>query len=101
MPARLQKCKAHSGSSMKNVWFYAEYAGACNNQTNGNVVAVFVGNGIFWSSGTACYEGMAAVYNQLDSPTGVALSYLRQNCKSVSERQAWEIHLRLFERLVG
>ena len=68
----------------------------------GNVVAVLALNGAYWSSGKLCYETIAALFEQPDSPvacTGVALDYLRQRCRRVSEAQARVIHPALFKRL--
>ena len=59
-------------------------------------------NGIYWSSGTICYEAIAAVFDWPNSPvagTGVACDYLRHKCKRISEAKARIIHPALFERL--
>jgi hypothetical protein len=59
-------------------------------------------NGSYWSSGRLCYEALAALFVRPNSPvagTGVALGYVRQKCKRISEAQARTIHPALFERL--
>ncbi len=59
-------------------------------------------NGSYWSSDKLCYEAIAALFEQPNSPvagTGVALDYLRQKCKRISEAKARTIHPALFERL--
>jgi hypothetical protein len=87
---------------VKGVRFYDEYINTTKRQPTGNVVAVFVENGVFWSNGQACYEALAGIYAHGDSPvasTGVSLDYLSKNCKRISEQKARKIHHRLFERL--
>ena len=66
------------------------------------MVAALVLNGIYWSSGTWCYEAVAGLFDQPNSPvagTGVAIDYLRGRCKRVSEAKARMIHPALFRRL--
>ena len=66
------------------------------------MVAALVLNGSYWSSGTICYEAIAAVFdwpNALVAGTGVACDYLRQKCKHISEAKARIIHPALFGRL--
>ncbi len=66
------------------------------------MVAALVLNGSYWSSGTICYEAIAAVFdwpNALVTGTGVACDYLRQKCKRISEATARTLHPALFERL--
>ena len=66
------------------------------------MVAALVLNGSYWSSGTICYEAIAAVFDwpkALVAGTGVACDYLRQKCKLISEAKARTIHPALFETL--
>ena len=87
---------------MTGIRFYAEFQDKSKCQPGGNVVAVLALNGAYWSSGELCYEAIAALFEQPDSPvagTGVALGYLRQRCRRVSEAQARAIHPALFKRL--
>lgn len=87
---------------MKGVRFYAEYENVSKTQPTGNVIAVFVDEDIYWSSGKACHEAIGGIYARPNSPvatTGASLDYLSQKCKRVSEQKAREIHPRLFERL--
>ena len=87
---------------MKGVRFYLEFRDKSKRQSSGTVVAALVLNGSYWSSGRVCYEAVAALFGRPNSPvagTGVALDYLRQKCKRVSEAEARIIHPALFERL--
>jgi hypothetical protein len=87
---------------MTGIRFYAEFEDKSKRQPAGNVVAALVLNGTYWSSGRVCYEAIAALFDQPDSPvagTGVALDYLRAKCKRVSQAKARAIHPALFERL--
>jgi hypothetical protein len=87
---------------MNGVRFYLEFGDISKRQSGGTVVAALVLNGSYWSSGKLCYEAIAALFEQPDSPvagTGVALDYLRRNCKRISEAKARIIHPALFERL--
>ncbi len=87
---------------MKGIRFYLEFTDQSKRQSGGTVVAALVLNGCYWSSGTCCYEAIAAVFNQPNSlvaGTGVALDYLRLKCKRISEPKARTIHPALFERL--
>jgi hypothetical protein len=87
---------------MTGIRFYAEFRDKSKRQPGGNVVAVLVLNGAYWSSGKLCYEAIAALFEQPDSPvagTAVVLDYLRQKCKRISEAKARTIHPALFERL--
>ena len=82
--------------------FYAEFQDQSKRQPGGNVVAVLALNGAYWNSGKPCYEAIAALFEQPDSPvagTGVALDYLRQRCQRVSEARARAIHPALFQGL--
>ena len=87
---------------MNGVRFYLEFSDSSKRQSGGTVVAALVINGSYWSSGKLCYEAIAALFDRPNSPvagTGVALDYLRQNCKRISEARARIIHPALFERL--
>ena len=87
---------------MTGIRFYAEFHDKSKHQPGGNVVAVLALNGAYWSSGKLCYEAIAALFEQSDSPvagTGVARDYLRQRCQRVSEARARAIHPKLFKRL--
>jgi hypothetical protein len=87
---------------MNGIRFYLEFNDQSKRQPGGNVVAVLALNGAYWSSGKLCYEAIPALFEQPDSPvagTGVALAYLRQRCKRVSEAKARAIHPALFRRL--
>jgi len=64
--------------------------------------AALVCNGLYLSNGKLCYEAIAAVFalhNSRVAGTGVALDYLRQKCRRISEAKARKIHPALFERL--
>jgi hypothetical protein len=87
---------------MNGIRFYLVFKDKSKRQPGGNVVAVLALNGAYWSSGKLCYEAIAALFEQPDSPvagTGVALDYLRQRCQRVSEAQARATHPALFQRL--
>ena len=87
---------------MNGIRFYEELTDKSKRKSGGTVVAALVLNGGYWSSGTICYEALAAVFDWPNSPvagTGVACDYLRQKCKRVSEARARSIHPALFERL--
>ena len=87
---------------MNGIRFYHEFTNTRKRQSAGTIVAACVCNGVFFSTGKACYEAFVGVFDQPDSPvnfSAVSLDYLRTRCKRVSERQAREIHPRLFERL--
>jgi len=87
---------------MNGVCFYQEFSDKSKRKPGGTVVAALVLNGRYWSSGTICYETLAAVFDWPNSPvagTGVSLDYLRQKCKRINEAQARTIHPVLFERL--
>jgi hypothetical protein len=87
---------------MNGVRFYREFSDKSKRKPGGTVVAALVLNGSYWSSGTICYEALAAVFDRPNSPvagTGVSLDYLRQKCKRIGEAQARTIHPVLFERL--
>jgi hypothetical protein len=87
---------------MNGIRFYLEYTDKSKRKSGGTVVAALVLNGSYLSSGTICYEALAAVFGWANSPvagTGVALDYLRQKCKHINEAKARTIHPALFERL--
>jgi len=87
---------------MNGIRFYLEFKDKSKREPGGTVVAVLVLNGSYWSSGTVCYEAIAALFDRPNSPvagTGVAHDYLRQQCKRISEAKARAIHPGLFERL--
>jgi len=87
---------------MNGIRFYLESKDKSKHKLGGTVVAALVLNGSYWSSGTICYEALAAVFDWPNSPvagTGVAWDYLRQKCKRISEAKARTIHPALFERL--
>jgi multisubunit Na+/H+ antiporter MnhG subunit len=87
---------------MNGIRFYLEFTDKSKRQSGGTVVAVLALNGCHWSSGKLCYEAIAALFEQSNSPvasTGVALNYLRQHCRRISEAKARTIHPALFERL--
>lgn len=87
---------------MQGIRFYLEFTDAAKRQSGGNVVAALVANGSYRSSGTVCYEAIAALFDQPNAPvasTGVALDYLRLKCKRISEAKARILHPALFARL--
>ena len=87
---------------MNGIRFYREFTDESKHKPSDTVVAALVLNGSYWSSGTICYEAIAAVFDWPNSPvagTGVARDYLRQKCKRISEATARTIHPALFERL--
>jgi hypothetical protein len=82
--------------------FYEEFSDTSKRSSAGTIVAALVCNGLYWSSGRVCYEAVAGLFDQPNSPvagTGVACNYLRQKCKRISEAKARTIHPALFERL--
>lgn len=87
---------------MKHFRFYQEFTSDSRKTPTGNVVAAITGNGAFISGGKACFEAIAALISQPDSPvagTAASLDYLRTRCKRVSETKARAIHPSLFARL--
>ena len=87
---------------MNGLRFYLEFKDKSKRKPGGTVVAALVLNGTYWSSGRCCYEAIAALFDRPNSPvagTGVALDYLREKCKRISEANARSIHPALFERL--
>jgi len=87
---------------MSGMCFYEEFSDTSKRSSAGTIVAALVCNGLYWSSGRVCYEAVAGLFDQPNSPvagTGVACNYLRQKCKRISEAKARTIHPALFERL--
>ena len=90
---------------MKGIRFYEELKGR---DSTSNVIASLHGNGIFYSSSgnpkmsIPCYEAIASLFETPNSPvasTSVAVEYLQEYCKRVSEKKARELHPELFKRL--
>jgi hypothetical protein len=68
-------------------------------QHQGNVTAILVANGIFYSDNRACYEAIGAVFFRPNSPcegTAASLEWMRTCGKRISEKEAREIHPELF-----
>jgi hypothetical protein len=87
---------------MSGICFYQEFRDQSKHRSVGTIIAALVCNGLYWSSGSVCYEAIAGVFDQPNSPvagTGVACDYLRRKCKRISEAKARTIHPALFERL--
>ncbi len=87
---------------MNRIRFYQEFRNKSKRTSAGTIIAVLVRNGLYWSHGKICYEALAGVFDEPNSPvagTGVARDYLRRKCKRVSEAKARAIHPLLFERL--
>jgi hypothetical protein len=87
---------------MKGIRFYQEFEDRSKRRPCGTIVAACVCNGPYFSSSKACYDGFVGVFDRPNSPvnvSGVALDYLREKCKRVSEAIARTIHPALFERL--
>ena len=87
---------------MRGMCFYEEFSDKSKRSSAGTIVAALVCNGRYWSSGKLCFEAIAGLFDQPNSPvagTGVALDYLRQKCKRIGEAKARTIHPALFERL--
>lgn len=71
-------------------------------QHQGNVTAVIVENGIFYSGNRACYEAIGAVLYHPNSPcasTAASLEWMRTCGKRISEQEARELHPELFRYL--
>lgn len=87
---------------MQGVRFYLEYAdnkAKRKGEHKGTVVALLTDHQ-FILPGYHSRECIASVYDWPNSPVGsdsVARSYLRNNCKHISEDKAREIHPALFE----
>jgi hypothetical protein len=87
---------------MSGISFYQEFSDKSKHRSAGTIIAVLLCNGLYCSDGKVCYEAIAGVFDQRNSPvagTGVALDYLHQKCKRISEAKARSIHPALFERL--
>ena len=87
---------------MNGIRFYEEFTDLAKRKSVGTVVAALVLNGNYWSGGKVCWEAIAGLFDQPNSPvagTGVALDYLRQKCKRISQRKARTLHPALFQRL--
>ncbi len=87
---------------MNGIRFYQEFKNKSKHRSAGTVVVVLVGNGRFWSSNKVCYEALAGLFHDPNSVvcgTAVALDYLDEKCKRISEARARTIHPALFERL--
>ena len=89
-------------TTLNGIRFYEEFEDKSKRTSGGTVVAALVLNGTYRSSGKVCWEALAGLFDQPNSPvagTGVALDYLRQKCKRISQIKARAIHPALFERL--
>jgi hypothetical protein len=87
---------------MTGIRFYEEFNDRSKRKASGTVVAALVLNGTYGSGSKVCCEAIAGLFDQPDSPvagTGVALDYLRQRCRRISEIEARAIHPALFQRL--
>jgi hypothetical protein len=90
---------------VKGIRFYAEYRDTGKTQPCGTVVAIETEYHSVQNLGDRwglVYDGYGAVFSRPNSPvatTGVALDYLRDYCKRVTESEARETHPRLFEFL--
>ena len=87
---------------MKYVRFYEEFSNRAKSRSQGNVVAVFTENDIFYSGKIACREALSALFATPNSPVvsdAVSLDYLAKDCKRIGEARARSIHPALFERL--
>ena len=89
-------------TTIQGIRFYEEFKDNAKRKPGGTVVAALVLNGTYWSSGHVCWEALAGLFDQPNSPvagTGVALDYLRQKCRRISQIKARAIHPALFQRL--
>ncbi len=95
---------------MKGYWFYEVYKDKGKGISDGNVIAIFCqtdehghyGPRVFYSGMEPCYECMAPLPFEEDSPVcngSVSMYYLAARCKRISEKRAREIHPHMFERL--
>ena len=87
---------------MNGIRFYEEFKNKRRRQSAGTVVAAFVCNGCFWSSGRLCYEAICGLFEQPNSVVcggAVSLEYLRRKCRRIHEAKARTIHPALFARL--
>lgn len=87
---------------MKGIRFYLEHNSKRDkrqNNHNGNVLAVIVANGYWIRDSEIFQDAIGALTHNPNSAvcsTIVSDSYLRDNCKRISERKAREIHQNLF-----
>ena len=96
---------------MNGIRFYEDFESKHDKRHNishGSVIAAIIENGIHWSQTydengkvkpLACYECISAVFFHPNSDvcgTSVALDYLSECCKRISEKRAREIHPNLF-----
>ncbi len=87
---------------MQGIRFYLDHESPQAKRTNrhqGNVTAVIVENGVYYSGNVACYDGIGAVFFRPNSPvasTNVSLDWMHSCGKRISEEQAREIHPELF-----
>jgi hypothetical protein len=84
---------------MKDIRFYEEFCDKSKHTSMGTVVAVLLDVPCYLNNGHACYEAVVGVFNRPNSPVccgGVALDYLREQCKRISEAEARAIHPALF-----
>jgi hypothetical protein len=89
-------------TTLNGIRFYEEFEDKSKRKSGGTVVAALVLNGTYRSSGKVCWEALAGLFDHPNSPvagTGVALDYLRQKCKRISQIKARAIHPALFQRL--
>ena len=93
---------------MKGYRFYKEYNSPRekhNDEGNGNVTAIYLENGVYYSPGVgACYEAATGIFPHPNSDvcsSSVSLEWLRTNCKRISEEEARTIHPALFAYLEG
>ena len=89
-------------TTLHGIRFYEEFTDQSKRRASGTVVAALTLNGTYGSSGKLCFEAVAGLFDQPNSPvagTGVALNYLHQRCRRISETKARTIHPALFERL--
>lgn len=85
--------------------YYADYGNKKAKRKGGdapNALVIFNENGRYISSGSVCYEGIAAVFEHANSGvagTGTSLDYLRESCKRISKAEAFRIHPALAARM--
>ena len=95
--------KSNSSKDVMNgIRFYQEFKNKRKRQSAGTVVAAFVRNGRFWSTGQLCYEAISGLFEHPNSVVcggAVSLEYLRQKCRRIREAKARTIHPALFARL--
>lgn len=88
---------------MKGVRFYEEFTDEKTRKVSqGTVIAIHTEIEPYQSGGVWCVSALSGLYMRPNAPvatTGIALDYLHDNCKRVSEARAREIHPALFHRL--